>query len=89
MAEQRDFLLSRAGAPYAHFLDGDVLLERPVMERMLGVIRREGCGLRRLRRGGPLLPGRRAPPRAGHRAVEGAGDARAADVGDGHGTGTS
>jgi glycosyltransferase involved in cell wall biosynthesis len=44
MAEQRDFLLSRAGAPYAHFLDDDVLLDPPVMERMLSVIRREGCG---------------------------------------------
>lgn len=44
MAEQRDFLLSRTDAPYAHFLDDDVLLDPPVMERMLGVIRREGCG---------------------------------------------
>lgn len=44
MAEQRDFLLSRASASYAHFLDDDVLLDPPVLERMLGVIRRERCG---------------------------------------------
>ena len=44
MAEQRDFLLSRSRAPYAHYLDDDVLLEPPVMERMLGVLRQERCG---------------------------------------------
>ncbi len=44
MAEQRHFLLSQSDADYVHFLDDDVLLEPEVMERMLGVIRREGCG---------------------------------------------
>lgn len=44
MAEQRDFLLSRAGAPYVHYIDDDVLLDPPVMERMLRVLREEGCG---------------------------------------------
>lgn len=44
MAEQRHFLLSRSDAPYAHFLDDDVLLDPPVMERMLHVIRTESCG---------------------------------------------
>jgi glycosyltransferase involved in cell wall biosynthesis len=44
MAEQRDFLLGRARAPFVHFLDDDVILDPPVMERMLGVLRAEGCG---------------------------------------------
>jgi glycosyltransferase involved in cell wall biosynthesis len=44
MAEQRDFLLSRARSAYAHYLDDDVLLEPPVMARMLRVLRGEGCG---------------------------------------------
>ena len=44
LAEQRYFLLDQATAPYAHFLDDDVLLEPRVMERMVGVIRGEGCG---------------------------------------------
>jgi glycosyltransferase involved in cell wall biosynthesis len=44
IAEQRDFLLSRARAPYAHFVDDDVLLEPPVMARMLATLRGEGCG---------------------------------------------
>jgi glycosyltransferase involved in cell wall biosynthesis len=44
MAEQRHFLLSRARAPYVHFLDDDVLLDPPVLGRMLDVLRAEGCG---------------------------------------------
>jgi glycosyltransferase involved in cell wall biosynthesis len=44
IAEQRDFLLSRARAPYAHFVDDDVLLEPPVMGRMLATLGGEGCG---------------------------------------------
>jgi glycosyltransferase involved in cell wall biosynthesis len=44
MAEQRQFLLERSAAPYVHYLDDDVLLDPPVMARMLGVLRAEGCG---------------------------------------------
>jgi glycosyltransferase involved in cell wall biosynthesis len=44
LAEQRDFLLRTASAPYVHFLDDDVLLDPPVLDRMLTVLRREGCG---------------------------------------------
>jgi hypothetical protein len=44
MAEQRQFLLDRSRAPYVHFLDDDVLLDPPVLGRMLDVIRFEGCG---------------------------------------------
>lgn len=44
MAEQRHFLLMQSSAPYVHFLDDDVLLDPPVLERMLRVIQAEGCG---------------------------------------------
>ena len=44
LAEQRHFLLDRARAPFVHYLDDDVLLDPPVMARMLGVLRAEGCG---------------------------------------------
>jgi GT2 family glycosyltransferase len=44
LAEQRQFLLDQSRAPYAHFLDDDVLLDPETMERMLSVIREEGCG---------------------------------------------
>lgn len=44
LAEQRHFLLSQSRAPYAHFLDDDVLLDPPVLARMLRVIREERCG---------------------------------------------
>src|SRR5947209_17606585 len=44
MAEQRQFLLDQSHAPYVHFLDDDVLLDPPVMDRMLSVLRVEGCG---------------------------------------------
>jgi glycosyltransferase involved in cell wall biosynthesis len=44
MAEQRQFLLEQSRAPYVHYLDDDVLLDPPVMERMLAVLREEQCG---------------------------------------------
>src|ERR671934_2893191 len=44
MAEQRQFLLDRATAPYALFLDDDLILQPDVLGRMLSVIRSEGCG---------------------------------------------
>lgn len=44
LAEQRQFLLEQASAPYVHFLDDDVLLDPPVLQRMLETIEREGCG---------------------------------------------
>lgn len=44
MADHRRFLLERSTVPYVHYLDDDVLLSPPVMERMLGVLLREGCG---------------------------------------------
>src|SRR5436305_10941453 len=42
LAEQRQFLLQQSHAPYVHYLDDDVLLDPPVMERMLDVLRVEG-----------------------------------------------
>lgn len=44
MAEQRQFLLEQSRAPYAHFVDDDVLLDPPVMKRMVDVLRQERCG---------------------------------------------
>ncbi len=44
LAEQRDFLLSRATAPYVLFLDDDIILEPDLVERLLRAIRRQGCG---------------------------------------------
>lgn len=44
LAEHRQFLLEQSSAPYVHYLDDDVLLDPPVMERMLGVLRSEQCG---------------------------------------------
>jgi GT2 family glycosyltransferase len=44
MAEQRQFLLDRAAAPYALFLDDDVLLEPDVIERLVETMERERCG---------------------------------------------
>jgi glycosyltransferase involved in cell wall biosynthesis len=44
MAEQRHFLLEQSSAPYVHFLDDDVLLDPPVMERMVRVLQAERCG---------------------------------------------
>jgi len=44
MAEQRAFLLEQSHAPYVHFLDDDVLLDPPVMRRMLDVLQAEHIG---------------------------------------------
>src|SRR4051812_23159137 len=44
MAEQRQFLLDRAQAPYALFLDDDVLLEPDLLARLVDRIVRERCG---------------------------------------------
>jgi glycosyltransferase involved in cell wall biosynthesis len=44
MAQQRQFLLEQSSARYVHYLDDDVLLDPPVMERMIRVLRQEGCG---------------------------------------------
>lgn len=44
MAEQRSFLLGQSSAPCVHYLDDDVLLDPPVIQRMLDVLRLEGCG---------------------------------------------
>ncbi len=44
MAEQRQFLLGRAEAPFALFLDDDVLLLPDGLQRLLAAIEDEGCG---------------------------------------------
>jgi GT2 family glycosyltransferase len=44
VAEQRDFLLRQARAPYVQFIDDDVVLEPGVIERLASVMRRERCG---------------------------------------------
>ena len=44
LAEQRQFLLQQSHARYVHFIDDDVLLDPPVMQRMLDVIETEHCG---------------------------------------------
>jgi glycosyltransferase involved in cell wall biosynthesis len=44
LAEQRQFLLDQSSASYVHYLDDDVLLDPPVMQRMLDVLRNEQCG---------------------------------------------
>ncbi len=44
IAEQRDFLVSRARARYALMLDDDVLLERWVLTRLLDAIEALDCG---------------------------------------------
>jgi glycosyltransferase involved in cell wall biosynthesis len=44
LAEQRDFLLGQATAPYVLFVDDDILLEPDAVGRMLDAIRREACG---------------------------------------------
>ncbi|HEX6506077.1 MAG TPA: glycosyltransferase family A protein [Chloroflexota bacterium] len=44
MAEQRQFLLEQSRARYVHFLDDDVLLDPPVLRRMLRVLVKEECG---------------------------------------------
>lgn len=44
MAEQRQFLFEQSHAPYVHFIDDDVILDPPVMQRMVEVIQAERCG---------------------------------------------
>jgi glycosyltransferase involved in cell wall biosynthesis len=44
LAEQRQFLLEQARAPYVQFLDDDLLLEPRVLERMVSVMRDDRCG---------------------------------------------
>lgn len=44
MAEHRQFLLDQARAPYALFVDDDVILEPFVIEQILKVIEAEKCG---------------------------------------------
>jgi hypothetical protein len=44
MAEQRAFLLSRAGAPRCLFLDDDVILENDAIARMAAALDQQQCG---------------------------------------------
>jgi len=44
MAEHREFLLARVRAPYALFLDDDVVCEGDLLERLLRAIGSAGCG---------------------------------------------
>lgn len=44
LAQQRQFLLDRARAAYALFLDDDVICEPDLLDRLLAAIRRERCG---------------------------------------------
>jgi GT2 family glycosyltransferase len=44
MAQQRQFLLDQATAPYVLFLDDDVLLERNALENMVNAMLEERCG---------------------------------------------
>ncbi len=44
LAEQRQFLLDQVTAPYALFLDDDLILEPDVIGRMYKAIREEDCG---------------------------------------------
>jgi GT2 family glycosyltransferase len=44
LAEHRQFLLGQAGAPFALFLDDDLILEPHVVGRMHRTLLREGCG---------------------------------------------
>lgn len=44
LAQQRQFLLDQATAPYCLFLDDDLILESDVIARMLTAIQEEGCG---------------------------------------------
>lgn len=44
LAEHRQFLLDRATAAYALFLDDDVILEADMLERLVRAIEREACG---------------------------------------------
>jgi GT2 family glycosyltransferase len=44
LAEQRQFLLDQVTAPYALFLDDDVLCDPDLIERLLAVITEQRCG---------------------------------------------
>lgn len=44
LAEQRQFLLDQATAPYVLFIDDDLILEAYVVEQLLSVIGQENCG---------------------------------------------
>lgn len=44
LAEQRQFLLDQATAPYVLFLDDDVILEPYVVGQLLTAIQKTGCG---------------------------------------------
>lgn len=44
LAEQRQFLLDQATAPYCLFLDDDLILEPYAVDRMLTAIQEEDCG---------------------------------------------
>ena len=44
IAEQRQFLLEQAIAPYVLYLDDDVILEANVIQHLLTAIQTEGCG---------------------------------------------
>lgn len=44
LAEQRDFLLRQAHAPYALFLDDDVIVEPDLIGRLVEAIREQRCG---------------------------------------------
>ncbi|MBD2034642.1 glycosyltransferase family 2 protein [Leptolyngbya sp. FACHB-321] len=44
IAEQRQFLLDQAIAPYVLYLDDDVILEANVIQQLLSAIQTEGCG---------------------------------------------
>ncbi len=44
LAEHRQFLLDQARAPYALFLDDDVLCEPELLARLLRVLEEQGCG---------------------------------------------
>jgi GT2 family glycosyltransferase len=44
LAQQRQFLLDRAAARYALYLDDDVIVDPDLVERLLATIEEEGCG---------------------------------------------
>ena len=44
IAEQRDFLLTHARAPYVLYLDDDVLMEAQVLRELVAALERERCG---------------------------------------------
>lgn len=43
IAEQRQFLLDQSRAPAVLYLDDDVLMDPPVLERLLAILQRERC----------------------------------------------